>query len=111
MQTKKRFIITEIYQNDLHSVDKVLVDLHTNVQYLLHQEGSGCSCTPLIDPLGLPLLYENPTPHPDSIRKPKQKKEEVDQICERKHDEPIEKIKPVKIKKKRKSNNDKNNIM
>lgn len=104
MKKKQRFIITEIYQDDMHSVNKVLVDSETNVQYLLHQEGSGCSCVVLVGANGLPLLYENPTPHPDSIRKIVKVEEEVDMIQERKHDEPIEVIKPIKIKKRVKKN-------
>lgn len=104
MKKVQRFIITEIYQNDMHSVDKVLVDLNTNVQYLLHQEGSGCSSVVLVDPNGQPLLYENPVPHPDSLRKEIKMIEEVDMINERENDEPIEVIKPIKLKRKRKKN-------
>lgn len=102
MKKEKRFIITEIYQDDMHAVDKVLVDTMTNVQYLLHQEGSGCSCTPLLGPDGFPLLSSNPVPHPDSLPKVKEEIPEEDLIHEREHDEPIETIKPVRIKKRRK---------
>lgn len=104
MKKEQRFIITEIYQNDMHAVDKVLVDTQTHVQYLLHQEGSGCSCTPLIDENGKPLLCHHITPHPDSIRKKPVVIEEKDLICERKEEEEIETIKPVKIKRGRRKN-------
>lgn len=101
MKTKKRFIITEIYQNDLHAADKVLVDTQTNVQYLLHQEGSGCSCIVLVDQDGKPLLCQNPVELPSS--QPKAVQEEKDLIGKRSEDEPLKKLEIVKPKKRRKN--------
>ena len=101
MKKQKRFMITEIYQDDMHAVDKVLVDTQTHVQYLLHLEGAGCCCTPLIDENGKPLMCHDCTPHPDSIRKENIFKEH-DKINFREKDEPIEVIQPIEIKKSRK---------
>lgn len=110
MKINKRFIITEIYQNDMHAVDKVLVDTQTHVQYLLHLEGSSSSCSVLVDAQGKPLLCENLTPHPDSIYVKKEIPEEVDQINERKENEPLEKLRRVKIRKSRRKDDKKDKI-
>lgn len=96
MKKENRFIITEIYHDDLHAVDKVLVDKKTRVQYLLHQEGSTLGCVVLVDENGKPLLSD----HLEPYQKTEQKKEriEIDRIQERKIDEIIESFEPVKIK-------------
>ena len=91
---KQRFIITEIYSQDLHAVNKVLVDTKTHVQYLLHQEGASSSMVCLVDEKGQPLLSDTL----DELKVEKEKKvEEYDQINYRKEDEEIEKFPQVEI--------------
>lgn len=96
MKKENRFIVTEIYHDDLHAVNKVLVDTQTRVQYLLHQEGSSCGCVVLVDVNGKPLLADDMTP----CELPKVSEIiETDQIQERSHDEILKTFKPVEIKK------------
>lgn len=101
MKKNKRFIITEIYQDDLHSVDKVLVDTQTHVQYLLHLEGASCGCCVLIDEEGKPLLSNSLTRHPDSVRKVLPQEKEKDYIQYRNESEPLEKLPRVRVKHRR----------
>lgn len=96
MKKENRFIITEIHKDDLHAVNKVLVDKQTRVQYLLHQEGSTIACVALIDANGKPLLSDDLTPY---IPPKKEEIVEEDLIKERKYDEILETFKPVEIKK------------
>ena len=92
---KQRFIITEIYSQDLHAVNKVLVDTQTRVQYLLHQEGASCSMVCLVDETGQPLLSDTL----DEIEIQKEEKiEEIDSIRQRKDDELLETFPKVEIK-------------
>lgn len=96
MKKENRFIITEIHKDDLHAVNKVLVDKQTRVQYLLHQEGSTMSCVVLVDANGKPLLSDDLTPYTP----PKMEEIiEVDRINKRKDDEVLETFEPVEIKK------------
>ena len=92
---KERFIVTEIYGQDLHAVNKVLVDTETRVQYLLHQQGTSCALVCLVDENGLPLLSD--TLKPLEVVKEKIV-EEKDTIKERGHDEILETFPPVEIK-------------
>lgn len=96
MKKENRFIITEIHHDDLHAVNKVLVDKQTRVQYLIHQEGATMTCVTLVDANGKPLLSDDLTPY---IPKKTEKIVEVDRINERKHDEILETFEPVEIKK------------
>lgn len=101
MKKNRRFIITEIYQDDLHAVDKVLVDTQTRVQYLLHQEGSGCSCCVLLNEEGKPLLSDSLTRHPDSIRVNTPPTKEKDYIQYRKESEPLAILPRIEVKRRR----------
>ncbi|MGN1343178.1 MAG: DUF6440 family protein [Traorella sp.] len=95
MKKENRFIITEIYSEDLHAVDKVLVDTQTRVQYLLHQEGTSCAFVCLVDETGLPLLSDTLTP-----LKPKTEKTFEDKpIQERPHDEILETFPKIEVDK------------
>ena len=96
MKKENRFIITEIHKDDLHAVNKVLVDKLTRVQYLLHQEGATMTCVTLVDKDGKPLLSDDLTPY---IPPKAEKIVEIDRINERKHDEILETFDPVEIKK------------
>lgn len=96
MKKENRFIITEIHKDDLHAVNKVLVDRQTRVQYLLHQEGATMTCVTLVDENGKPLLSDDLTPY---IPPKTDKIVEKDTINERKYDEILETFKPVEIKK------------
>ena len=96
MKKENRFIITEIHKDDLHAVNKVLVDKLTRVQYLLHQEGATMTCVTLVDEDGKPLLSDDLTPY---IQPKAEKIVEIDRINERKHDEILETFDPVEIKK------------
>ena len=96
MKKENRFIITEIHKDDLHAVNKVLVDKQTRVQYLIHQEGATMTCVTLVDANGKPLLSDDLTPY---IPPKADKIVEIDRINERKHDEILETFEPVEIKK------------
>lgn len=95
MKKEQRFIITEIYSEDLHAVNKVLVDTQTRVQYLLHQEGASCALVCLVDEMGQPLLSDTLTPI--KIKKEEKEIKETDTIKEREHDEILETFPKVEI--------------
>lgn len=96
MKKENRFVITEIHKDDLHAVNKVLVDKQTRVQYLLHQEGATMTCVTLVDANGKPLLSDDLTPY---VYPKSQQIVEKDRINERKHDEILETFEPVEINK------------
>ena len=79
----------------MHAVNKVLVDTHTRVQYLLHQEGTSCAMVCLVDETGQPLLSD--TLQEIEIKK-EEKTEEIDTIKKREDDEEIETFPVVEIK-------------
>lgn len=95
MKKEQRFIITEIYSQDLHAVNKVLVDTKTRVQYLMHQEGASCGIVCIVDETGKPLLSDNLQP----IEFTKdQCIEDKDTIKSRWMNEKLEELPPVEIK-------------
>ena len=95
MKKEQRFIITEIYAQDLHAVNKVLVDTQTRVQYLLHQEGASCAMVCLVDETGQPLLSDTLQPL-ETLQN--EFIEEKDTINKRRNDEKLETFPVVEIK-------------
>lgn len=96
---KNRFVITEIYSDGIHAVNKVLVDKQTKVQYLLHQEGSTMSICPLIQADGKPVLSDMIEEHPLMKNNRRNIIKEEDKIKVRPEDEELIVLPPVKVEK------------
>lgn len=97
MKRKNRFVTTEIYPEGIHAVHKVIVDTQTHVAYYLHQEGSGSTMCLLVDRDGKPMIVDEIK---ESLVQDPNHIDMRDRINSRKDDEALEKIEPVKIKKK-----------